>query len=377
MAKLVQRRRGTTTQHNSFTGAIGEITHDTTKNTLVIHDGSQAGGFPLAREDLNNVNLVNRIGLTELNAGSGTDGQFLKLGANNALSFATVDVAGQAVGGDLTGTISNAQIGANTVGIAELNLSDGNNGEVLTTNGSGTLSFSASSGIAVGGDLSGTIGNAQIVASAVGATELASDAVTTLKILNANVTADKLASDSVTTAKILNANVTGAKLASSTVTLANMADDSVDTLKIVDGSITTGKFSSSGTMPGWDGSALTNLPYDIAFNAGFDADMVKEDLATAPSVYGELVMSRAGTFLGEAGYIDTPPTGATVIVDIEKNNSSIYSTKPQFAIGANALTAGTLSTTSFAANDRITFKITQIGTTEPGEGLRFTLKCKV
>ena len=55
MAKLLKLRRGTTTQHGSFTGAEGEVTIDTTKDTAVVHDGSQAGGRPLAREDLNNV----------------------------------------------------------------------------------------------------------------------------------------------------------------------------------------------------------------------------------------------------------------------------------------------------------------------------------
>ena len=50
------------------------------------------------------------------------------------------------VGGDLTGTVGNAQIGANTVGIAELNVADGSNLQVLTTNGSGTLSGGNSSG---------------------------------------------------------------------------------------------------------------------------------------------------------------------------------------------------------------------------------------
>jgi hypothetical protein len=46
---------------------------------------------------------------------------------------------------------------------------------------------------------------------------LASDSVTTAKILDANVTNSKLATDSVTTAKILDANVTNAKLANSTI----------------------------------------------------------------------------------------------------------------------------------------------------------------
>jgi hypothetical protein len=49
MAKQVQFRRGTTTEHNSFTGAVGEITVDTTKDTAVVHDGSTAGGIPLAK----------------------------------------------------------------------------------------------------------------------------------------------------------------------------------------------------------------------------------------------------------------------------------------------------------------------------------------
>lgn len=46
----VQRRRGTTTQHATFTGADGEITIDTTKKTVVVHDGATAGGYPLLRE---------------------------------------------------------------------------------------------------------------------------------------------------------------------------------------------------------------------------------------------------------------------------------------------------------------------------------------
>ena len=48
MAKRLQHRGGTTSQHSSFTGAVREVTVDTDKNTLVIHDGSTAGGHPLA-----------------------------------------------------------------------------------------------------------------------------------------------------------------------------------------------------------------------------------------------------------------------------------------------------------------------------------------
>lgn len=50
MAKVVQHRRGTTAQHSTFTGAAGELSVDTTKNTLVVHDGATAGGYPLLKE---------------------------------------------------------------------------------------------------------------------------------------------------------------------------------------------------------------------------------------------------------------------------------------------------------------------------------------
>ena len=49
MATQVQFRRGTTTEHNSFTGAAAEVTVDTTLDTLRVHDGSTAGGVRIAK----------------------------------------------------------------------------------------------------------------------------------------------------------------------------------------------------------------------------------------------------------------------------------------------------------------------------------------
>ena len=62
MAKLLKLRRGTTSQHSSFTGAEGEVTVDTDKETLVVHDGSTQAGFPLAAEDLTNVSSATIAG---------------------------------------------------------------------------------------------------------------------------------------------------------------------------------------------------------------------------------------------------------------------------------------------------------------------------
>ena len=48
MAKRLQLRGGTTAQHGSFTGALREVTVDTDKDTLVVHDGALAGGHEIA-----------------------------------------------------------------------------------------------------------------------------------------------------------------------------------------------------------------------------------------------------------------------------------------------------------------------------------------
>jgi len=58
MADQLQLRGGTTTEHNTFTGASKEVTVDTTKKTAVVHDGATAGGNPLMREDGANSELA-------------------------------------------------------------------------------------------------------------------------------------------------------------------------------------------------------------------------------------------------------------------------------------------------------------------------------
>ena len=58
MATQVQWRGGSTAEHSTFTGAAREITVDTQKKTLVVHDGSTAGGNPVMREDGSNSALA-------------------------------------------------------------------------------------------------------------------------------------------------------------------------------------------------------------------------------------------------------------------------------------------------------------------------------
>tara|TARA_Y100000389_G_scaffold48751_1_gene44112 strand:+ start:4602 stop:5354 length:753 start_codon:yes stop_codon:yes gene_type:complete len=88
MATQLKIRRGTTAEHASFTGAEGEITLDTSKDTLVAHDNYTAGGLPMLREDLSNL-AANSVSLSKLQHGSATAGQVVAVNsAANGIEFA-------------------------------------------------------------------------------------------------------------------------------------------------------------------------------------------------------------------------------------------------------------------------------------------------
>ena len=49
MSTQVQMRRGTEAENDDFTGAEGEITIDTTNDTIRVHDGIKKGGYPVMK----------------------------------------------------------------------------------------------------------------------------------------------------------------------------------------------------------------------------------------------------------------------------------------------------------------------------------------
>lgn len=137
MAKQVQFRRGTTSEHSTFTGAVGEITVDTDKDTVVVHDGSTAGGFALVRQlsDLSitatsselNYNDITTLGLTEAS-------KVVTADSNGVVSFDN-------------GTIEEVTSITSSSNAATINLRDGNVFEHdLTENVTYTFSNPAASG---------------------------------------------------------------------------------------------------------------------------------------------------------------------------------------------------------------------------------------
>ena len=126
----VKLRRGTTSQHSSFTGAEGEVTVDTDLDTLRVHDGSTAGGERLAK-------------YSEL-AGAGSGGTVTSVDSGTGLT-----------GGPITssGTLSIANDGVDTAQIA-----------------------------------ANAVTSTEIAANAVTSTEIADDAVTSTEISSTDTT---------------------------------------------------------------------------------------------------------------------------------------------------------------------------------------------
>lgn len=88
MTTSLKLRRGTTAQHATFTGAEGEVTVDTTKDTVVVHDGATVGGFPLAKQlsrYTTNVNATTFSNAHNSNVnGTNTDRQIYLFGDSHA-----------------------------------------------------------------------------------------------------------------------------------------------------------------------------------------------------------------------------------------------------------------------------------------------------
>jgi hypothetical protein len=138
MATAIQRRRGNTAQHASFTGLAGEITIDTQKNTVVVHDGTTAGGYPLARAD--EVAALGGADITAVIAGSGLTG-------GSTSGNATISLNYENLAGNLVPSANNTySLGTVSKVWKDVFVGPGSlyiNGQQVLSDNSGTITVSA------------------------------------------------------------------------------------------------------------------------------------------------------------------------------------------------------------------------------------------
>ena len=138
MATAIQFRRGTTAQHSSFTGLVGEITVDTDLDTLRVHDGSTAGGSRLAK--YSEVVAAATGDITEVTAGSGLTGGAASGSAAIALDYENL------AGNLIPATTDTYTLGSPTHVWQDLYVGPGSiyvNGQKVLEDNSGTIQFSA------------------------------------------------------------------------------------------------------------------------------------------------------------------------------------------------------------------------------------------
>jgi len=129
MATQVQFRRGTTTENNAFTGAVAELTVDTTVDTIRVHDGNTAGGIAL-------VNVSAAQTITNKTLGNGNTWQ----GNPPSLTYGGTGKALTAVQGGVVYSDSDSM---------EISLA-GTAGQVLTSGGTAAPIWVTPSNLTVG-----------------------------------------------------------------------------------------------------------------------------------------------------------------------------------------------------------------------------------
>src|SRR6056300_554937 len=343
MPTVLQFRRGTTSQNNSHTGSAGEISIDTTLDTIRVHDGSTAGGFEItsnaATQTLTNKTLTSAVLNTGVSGTAILDED--NMASNSATQLATqqsikayVDTEIGNLSSTLTISDDSSTSDTVTVGTDTLNFAGGSG--LTSTVTDNTVTFALDSDITVGGALTVT-GNLTVN----GTTTTVNSTNTTLddNLLELNSGAASNANDS---GIIIERGSTGDN--------AIIAwDESADTFTV---GTTTGTASSTGdiaitvaelvanidgsnsTITNIGNSSLTNSTITFAGDSGSDSAALGETLN---------IVSGEG--------IDTVATSNTITIsgeDASTSNKGIaLFSSDNFAVSSGTVTVTTVDGGTF------------------------------
>lgn len=255
MAKLLRLRRGTTTQHSTFTGAEGEVTVDTTKDTLVVHDNATAGGRPMLREDVSNL-AAGAITSTHI-----ADGTIVNADISASAGIAPSKITGTAITANDTGTVTSAMIADGAIVNADINASAAiahtklasiTAGSVLMGNatavptataltGDVTISSSGVTAISSGAVVDGDIN----ASAAISLSKLATGALpTAITVASANIVDGTIVDGDINAA----AAIAKTKISGTAITAADSG--TVTSTMIADGTIVNADINASAAIAG-------------------------------------------------------------------------------------------------------------------------------
>lgn len=154
-----------------------------------------------------------------------------------------------------------------------------------------------------------------------------------------------------------------------------------DLLQLKEGGVKTEKLESGAASPG-------NLKYygtNSGGTKGFHTlpikrsgvFFVKGELEAGSNQCAKIRVPVNGTITGAYAFVKNAPTGADLIIDINRNGSTIWSTQAnrlKITSGSTEGSQTSFDTTSLSAGDKLTMDIDQIGSTDPGEDLTVLLE---
>jgi len=221
MPTVLQFRRGTTAQNNSFTGSDGELSLDTDLYTIRVHDGSTAGGFEITQNTATQT-LTNKT----INA------------SNNTISNITNAMLSGSAG------ITNANLANSDVTIGSTSISLG----ATSTTLAGLTSVTSTGFV---GDLTGNADTATALSSAV-TVELTGPVTGSATFTSAGDTA------SISTTLTADPTITLTGAVTGSATMTNLGNVSITTTATSDPTITlAGDLSGSATLTNLGDATLT------------------------------------------------------------------------------------------------------------------------
>jgi hypothetical protein len=265
MATQIQYRRGTNAQNSAFTGALAEITVDTTNGTLRVHDGITAGGSNIATVAY----VTGQISALSSNSiSSGTSNVRVFANGNVTTSAAgtanvlVVTSTGALITGDLSVT-GNATLSGNILGdriqngTTTIDIQTPNGNANVTVGGTSNVAVFATTGVFVTG-INSVTGN--ITGGNISATNHTGTTVSvTGTVTGASVVGGVMTGSSVSvTGNITGGNLSGTNIVGTLTTAAQTNITSVGTLSAlsVTGNVqggnlrTAGLISASGSITG-------------------------------------------------------------------------------------------------------------------------------
>jgi hypothetical protein len=267
----IQLRRGTAAEHGSFTGAAGEVTVNTTRNSVHIHDGSTAGGTEMATkssvDNLSSDTLIDADNNTHVKVEASSDVNEVQMtAAGNLVAKVTSaailpgsnDTYNLGASGNEWNDVFVDNVKASTsITDGTLNIASGS----ITSGVAGTFSGQVQAGTLVGaltgastGAHNGTVG-ASTPATIVGTT-IGGTVITASTRFAGDVTGDVTGSIAGSTAN-MSGTVTGGTFTDGTMSINGGSLTSVVNLTTTGNMVVGGNFTVSGTTTTVNTETLT------------------------------------------------------------------------------------------------------------------------